>query len=247
MTDPVARSLPQPALKMQVLSDYESLSRAAAEMIIGAARSKPDLVLGVASGSTPTRAYELLASKRALFRGMRLLKLDEWGGLAMDDPATCETYLRRLLLDPLTIAHDRYIAWDSNPPDPRAECDRIRSQVLHHGPIDLCVLGLGANGHLAFNEPADALTAEPHVANLSQESLDHRMLATARSRPTFGLTVGIADILQSRQILLLVSGTRKAAQLRRLMEPEITPAFPASFLWLHRRVTILADREAAGR
>jgi galactosamine-6-phosphate isomerase len=234
---------------LQIEATHEAMSRRAAQLIAAGARENPRLLLGLATGSTPAGAYDLFADHARrephLFNRIRLLKLDEWGGLAMNDPATCEAYLRQKLIEPLAITSDRYIVWNSRPGDPEAECRRIATWLADHGPIDLCVLGLGANGHLAFNEPADFLTPGPHVARLTETSLRHPMLQSARGRPQFGLTVGMADILQSRRVLLLVSGGHKATQLRRFMEGRITTQFPASFLLLHPNLTVLCDREAA--
>jgi len=242
--------MPSTPFTLRVAPDYETMSAWAAATILQRVRGNPCL-LGLATGSTPTRTYELLGNvarrEPQLFQELRVLKLDEWGGLEMDDPATCETYLRRLVLGPLAISNDRYFAWESNPPDSAAECMRMATWLAREGPIDLCVLGLGVNGHLAFNEPADALQPGPHVAQLSANSLSHAMLTRARRPPSFGLTLGIADLLRSRSILLLVSGSHKADPLRRLLEPRVTPHFPASFLWLHPDVTIFTDlREMVG-
>jgi galactosamine-6-phosphate isomerase len=145
------------------------------------------------------------------------------------------------------LTPDRYVAFDSCPPDPEAESRRLAEWVAAHGPIGVCVLGLGTNGHLAMNEPARALRPFAHVARLAESSVQHPMMRHSSQRPGYGLTLGLAEILASRRILLLVSGRHKRSQLARLLEPEITPEFPASFLWLHPDVTILADRDAAGK
>ena len=235
--------------RLEILATHEAMSRRAAELVLAELRANPRMLLGAATGSTPTRAYELFVqsalSEPGVARELRLIKLDEWGGLAMDDPATCEVYLRRRLIEPLGITPDRYLSWNSRPADPLAECDRVATWLHRDGPIDLCVLGLGTNGHLAFNEPGESLTPGPHVATLSETSLRHPMLRDTAGRPQYGLTLGIADILRSRRILLLVSGAGKAEQLRRTIEGPITTQFPASFLRLHARATILCDRDAA--
>ena len=103
------------------------------------------------------------------------------------------------------------------------------------------MLGLGVNGHLGFNEPGPHLHPYAHVARLSADSLRHAMLDQARTRPTHGLTLGMADLLQARQVLLLVSGAAKSGPLRKLLAGEITTDFPASLLWLHPNVTLLCD------
>ena len=115
-----------------------------------------------------------------------------------------------------------------------------------NGPIDICILGLGINGHVAMNEPAPAFTPGPHVAKLSRSSQRHPLLGGLAKKPRYGLTLGLGDILRSRKILLLVSGHHKHQPLKRLMQPRVSTQFPASFLWLHPNATVLCDREAAG-
>ncbi len=236
---PVAGLLPR------VFADHETLSRHAADWVAARLRARPDALLCLASGGTPTRTYELLAGQPQELRRARLLKLDEWGGLAMNDPATCESYFRRLLLAPL--GHDlRLHGFCSRPADPAAECGRVSAWLAANGPIDVSLLGLGVNGHLGFNEPAAALEPFAHVAKLSAVSMNHGMLSPARARPGYGLTLGMADLLASREILLLVSGRHKRAALRRLLAGGVSPRLPASFLWLHPRVTLLCDAAALG-
>jgi galactosamine-6-phosphate isomerase len=229
--------------------DHEALSRQAADFITGEIARCPGLLLCVAAGSTPTRTYDLLAERKQtgprLFDRLRVLKLDEWGGLDMIHPATCEVYLQKHLIGPLDVPPERYISLHSDSDDPQRECERIRHVLAQHRPIDLCVLGLGANGHLGLNEPAETLEPFVHVAKLAPSSLTHPMLHSVDGQVTYGLTLGMADILRSRKALLLVSGAQKRHQLKRLFCPELSPRFPASLLWLHSNVTLLYDRESA--
>jgi galactosamine-6-phosphate isomerase len=193
--------------------------------------------------------YALLAKHFAiepeLFGSLRAIKLDEWGGVAMDDPASCEFSLRQVLVDPLRL-HDRYVAFDSGAVDAQRECARIARWLEENGPIDTCVLGLGLNGHLGFNEPGEFLQPHSHVAQLSDATMAHAMLDHARSRPTHGLTLGMADLLQAHDVLLLVNGSKKAAPLHRLLSGQITTDFPASLLWLHSNTVVLCDDAAYG-
>lgn len=229
--------------------DHEAMSRQAADRILTALASKPDLLLCAAGGSTPGRTYQLLGEHHrrspAAFAALRLVQLDEWGGLHADDPGSCETQLRTTLVAPLGLAEDRWLGFRSDAVDPEAECERMRKRLAMEGLIDLCILGLGINGHVAMNEPAASLQAFAHVAQLTEVTLRHPMLANARTSPTHGLTLGLAEILASREILLLVSGAAKRAPLERLMKRDLTTEFPASFLWLHPNWTLLCDREAS--
>lgn len=222
------------------------MSRAAADFLAQEIRAKPDALLCMATGATPMRSYELLAqNERAMFGRLRVIKLDEWGGIPMESPATCETFLRRSFVGPLGLA-SRYIGFESHPADFGAECERIESWLAANGPIDICVLGLGINGHLGFNEPARSLRAHAHVAKLAASSLQHSMIAAEKAKPTVGITLGVADLLHSRHILLVVSGESKKGPMENLLSGEITTQFPASFLHLHPNVTVICDRAAFG-
>ena len=236
-------------MRIQVAKDHEQMNRRAAARIAAAIRRKPDLLLGVVTGASPTRTYEHLARMRAvepwLFRRVRVLKLDEWLGLPRRHSASCESYLRERLLRPLRIPRSRYQGFQPRPKDAGADCARLARWLERHGPIDLCVLGLGRNGHLLMNEPAAALWPGPHVARLAASTRRHSMLEGLKTLPRRGLTMGMADILQSRAILLLVSGRQKVAPLRRMLSGRVTTRCPASFLWLHPDVTVYCDRAAA--
>ena len=104
---------------------------------------------------------------------------------------------------------DRYIAFQSDPENPEAECERIQQILDQKGPIDICILGIGMNGHIALNEPAPSLHTNCHVAHLSQKSLQHPMIAGDTEKPGYGLTLGMANIFQSRLIILLINGIKK--------------------------------------
>ena len=235
--------------RLIVDDDHEGMSRRAAGWMSASLREAPDLLLCVASGATPTRAYDLFAEEGRAHpqtaRGLRVLRLDEWGGLAADDPGSSEAQIRRQLADPLAVPAERYFAFSGDAPDPVAECERIRGVVETQGPIGLAVLGLGVNGHLGFNEPAAELQPHAHVAQLSQASREHSMLASARVVPQYGLTLGMADLMRSRRVLLVVSGAHKRAVLARLLRGGLTTSLPASLLRMHPDTLCLCDRTAA--
>lgn len=209
------------------------LNELVSETIIKELDKKQHTLFCTATGNSPTGIYQLLAEKKNRIdtSKLSLIKLDEWYNLPMEHPATCEYYLRRHFLEPLGISS--YTAFDSKAPDPGAECSRINQYLDEHGPIDLCLLGLGQNGHIAFNEPADFLQPRAHLAPLSETSLTHTMIQNSGADVKCGFTLGMADILQSRKILLPVFGQNKRAIMQRLMEGKISSQLPASFLWLH--------------
>jgi galactosamine-6-phosphate isomerase len=235
---------------LEIAPDYESLSRRAASYVAGALRREPALLLGLATGASPARTYELLAARRrrepGLFRRCRVVGLDEWGGLSATHPASCARYIRDRILRPLGITAARHRHFKGDARDPAAEIRRMARWLHRHGPVGLGLLGLGRNGHLLMNEPASALPPRAHFATLAPSTRRHTMLEGLRSAPRQGLTFGLAEVLQARSLLLLVSGRHKREALARMLQGTVTPRCPASFLWLHPQVTVLADRAATG-
>jgi putative deaminase/isomerase len=237
-------------LNLQVAEDYPELSRIAARIVEVELKRNPNLLLCASAGSTPTGMYEFLAKtferNPHLFSRMRVLQIDEWGGLPERHAAACETDLQRKLLRPLGIKAGRYAGFKSGAPKPQEECERIANWLAVNGPIDICILGLGLNGHIAMNEPAQELMPHAHVARIARSSRQHGMLKGLRKKPRYGLTLGMAEIFTSRKALLLVSGSSKRDILKKLLEPKVTTRLPASFLWLHPDMVVLCDKEARG-
>lgn len=236
------------ALRFEVGRDHEAMSRKAAAQVIAALRWRPDLLLCASAGGTPTRLYEILAERRRheplVFSKLRIIAIDEWFGLPMDSPARCVDDLERKLVAPLGVSLRRFTAFRSDAVDPEAECRRIRSYLCKRGPVDVCILGLGTNGHIAMIEPAAELAPDPHVARLARSSLSHPLLSGMHPKPTRGLSIGMGDVLRSSQALLLAAGEAKREAVRRLRVPSVTTRFPASFLWLHANATVFCDRTA---
>lgn len=228
-------------MHIQHFDSETAFAAAASQIILQAIQKKPDLLLCAATGNTPTLTYQALVAQKSLFPSdqLRIFKLDEWGGVPMDHPGTCESYLQEHLIQPLNIPADRYFSFQSNPIDPQQECIRIQQLLQEEGPIDLCVLGLGVNGHLAFNEPAEFLQPHCHIAQLTQDSLGHSMAKDMQGVELYGLTLGMSDILAAREILLLISGSSKVEVTKQLLEAKISSQLPASFLWLHANVKVL--------
>ena len=225
--------------------DYEGMSLHAAALIRKDLAQKPDLSICLATGNSPAGTYAALvkmsASDPTLFERIKVVKLDEWGGLPMDAPETCEQYILSKFLRPLGIPGARLLGFASDPADAEAECARVQAKLDELAPLDLCVLGLGKNGHLGFNEPAPFLQAGCHVASLSKASMQHAMVDSADRKPRFGFTLGMRDILTCRRIILLVSGKGKEDATARLLSGKISTSTPATFLWLHPKVHCLIN------
>jgi galactosamine-6-phosphate isomerase len=236
-------------MHIQIDKDYKLMSARAADFIVAELKQRPDLLLCASAGGTPTGPYEQLAVRHArrprLFKKMRVVQIDEWVGPPPSHPATCRYDLQTKLLAPLHIDSSRFRGYKSDAADPHRESNTMSQWLAKNGPIDICILGLGLNGHIAMNEPGNELVPHAHVSKLTPQSQKHSMLATLKRKPRYGLTLGMADILASRKILLLVSGPTKTAVLKRALQPQVTTHLPASFLHLHPDVTVLCDRAAA--
>ena len=233
-------------MKIEHFDNYDAMSAKAADMIHAELRAKKDLLFCAATGSSPVGTYIKLAEKyqtdTSAFESFRMIKLDEWGGIALDHPQSCQTFLNEKLLGPLKIESSRVYSFDSRPVDQAEESKKVSAYLENNGPIDLCVLGLGLNGHIAFNEPAPFLQPTCHATALTSTSMQHSMAAGMEQKPTFGLTLGMAEILQSKKIILLISGVGKQHIIQEFLSAKITTSLPASFLWLHPAVTCLIDQ-----
>jgi galactosamine-6-phosphate isomerase len=235
-------------MQLRIFESMNDLSNYASDLIISAIVANNNLLLCTATGNSTAETYRQLVDKKDGFPAgdLRVIKLDEWGGVPADHPMTCESYLQQKLLLPLQIKPDNYISLNSNADDPDQECNRIQQFLGSNGPIDLCLLGIGLNGHIAFNEPDNFLNPDCHKAKLSASSLNHPMVRETGIAPKYGLTLGMANILTSKKIILLISGKNKAPITRVLMQKKIDTQLPASFLWLHPDVLCLCDRDAYG-
>jgi galactosamine-6-phosphate isomerase len=222
------------------------MSRRAAGLVEEELHKMPDLLLCAATGNSPAGLYREMSARASqkpeLFDRMRILKLDEWGGIPENHPASCEYFLRKKLLEPLSIPDKRYLSFFSDAEDPDTQCVAMRNRLAKEGPVHICILGLGQNGHLGLNEPGETLEPFFHRTELSDSSLEHEMIASMENKPTYGISLGMQEILSSKKIILLVTGEGKKEVYTRLMEGKISTKLPASFLWTHPDVICLLDR-----
>jgi galactosamine-6-phosphate isomerase len=167
--------------------------------------------------------------------------LDEWHGVDARHPSTCRYFLEQHVFGPWGIPEERQYSFNAAAQDPAEECRRMAAILNREGPVDLCVLGLGRNGHLGLNEPAEVLMPHAHVAVLDELSQTHSMLAKEGIRLNKGLTFGMADLLQSKEILMLVCGAGKKESARAFLDGGVTTRLPASFLQLHANITVVMD------
>jgi glucosamine-6-phosphate deaminase len=245
--------------------DYPALSRRAAALIDAAVRERPAIVLALPTGATPIGTYrELVRLRRETgtnWSQVTVFNLDEYLGVTPDHPESYAHFMRAHLFSGINVpAAQRHIP-DGLASHPTAEARRYEAEIDAAGGIDLAVLGVGTNGHLGFNEPAEALVGATHVADLTDDTWRRNFPELAErqgsgswvqgpgERPAMfrqAYTMGIGTILQAQRVLLLASGDRKREVIAEALNGPITPHNPASFLQLHRDVTLLLDKAAAG-
>jgi len=234
-------------MKFIDVDSYEMMSRVGADVVRRCVEQKPNALLCIATGGTPKQMYKRVAEdiqKQELSADqLRIVALDEWHGLPADAPGTCGGYIREHVSGPWNIPDERFIRFDPETENPEEECRRVTAELQKIGPIDLCILGLGRNGHLGLNEPGNTLAASTHTAKLDELSQAHPMLVNSGSRITQGMTLGLSEIMQSKEILMLITGSDKAEAFQTLKKQRVSTQCPASFLWLHPNVTCFVDKE----
>ena len=229
-------------MKIESFDSYESMSLRAAELMVETVHRNPEAHLCVATGASPLGAYREVAARvhagEASFESCSITKLDEWLGIPMSHPGSCETFIRNEILSPWGIREERYLAFDSDPAVPVQECARVMEALRTAPAFDLCVLGIGPNGHLGLNEPADELHVNPHVSVLAPTTRHHPMLGGTELER--GLTLGVGPIMAARRVLLLVVGEHKTTVWWKLRRRVVTTQIPSSILHVHPDVIVLS-------
>ncbi|HEX6508680.1 MAG TPA: glucosamine-6-phosphate deaminase [Chloroflexota bacterium] len=239
-------------MDLTIVDDYEALSREAADLAALLVSVDPSAAIVVATGHSPMGMYQELAERRQ--RGeldtsqLRIFQLDEYLGIGPDDPRSLFSWMERSFLTPLGIAASQVMRLPGDAEHPEVVCRAYDQAVQAAGGFDLAILGLGPNGHLGFNEPPSYPDAPTRVVALAPESVasNRRYFGGEHEIPARALTAGMATLLGAKRTLLLVSGERKRDILRRTVEGPQTPGIPASYLQRASKVTVIADRAAAG-
>lgn len=239
-------------MDLRVVDDYREMSDLAVKIVSGIILDKKDAVLGLATGSTPEGMYAGLVEKYRRgdldFQSVVTFNLDEYVGLAPDHPQSYHSYMKRNLFNHVNI-DPRNISIPSAGSDEDLEeaCRLFDKKIEQAGGIDLQVLGIGVNGHIGFNEPAPYLKTATHLVELAEETIEanSRFFQSKDEVPGKAITMGLGSIMTAGRILLLANGKNKAPAVRDSFSGLISTETPASFLQLHRNVTIVIDREAA--
>ena len=235
------------------VKDYQEMSEKAGEIIISKISRTEKPVLGLATGSTPEGLYRYLIEKykqdTVSFADASSFNLDEYVGMNPDDENSYHHFMMEKLFNHIDIPEDQIHLPNGVAEDMERECRDYERRIRIAGQVDIQILGLGVNGHIGFNEPGTSFSSRTHIVDLDESTREAnaRFFNSIEEVPTQAITMGIETIMESREILLLVSGEPKAEALKELFEGQVTEEFPASILKEHANVTVIADQSALSK
>lgn len=232
-------------MKFITVDTYKELSRKAANIIAAQIISKPDCVLGLATGSTPIGTYDNLVKMYEEgdldFSAVTSVNLDEYVGLDGENDQSYRWFMNHHLFDRVNINKDQTFVPGGKVSDLAAEGAAYDARIKALGGIDLQLLGIGLDGHIGFNEPDSKFTAETHVVKLHESTIEanSRFFNDISEVPTEAITMGMASIMQAKKVLLVANGPKKKEILEKAFFGPITPEVPASILQLHPDLTVI--------
>lgn len=239
-------------MKLIIAKDYKELSTITANIITKAISEKPNLNLGLATGSTPIGVYAELSSMHKNegfdFSEIRTFNLDEYVGLSKTNKQSYHYFMYDHLFNHINVPDENINLLDGMANDLDVELSTFIKKIISAGGIDLQIDGLGENGHIGFNEPDTSLKLNANVAPLSKSTIqaNSRFFENLAEVPTHAMTLGMADILSAKKIVIMVNGEHKAKAVRDLLRTDvITTQNPSTLLHLHPDVTLIVDQEAA--
>jgi glucosamine-6-phosphate deaminase len=240
-------------VEVVIVADADAAARLVASAIARLVRRKPDAVLGLATGSSPLPVYaelaRLVAAEGLSLRRCRAFLLDEYVGLPPGHPQSYRAVIEREVLARLDIPPSSVYGPNGNAADLTAECADYEAMIRRCGGVDLQLLGIGADGHIGFNEPCSSLGSRTRVKTLTAQTRadNARFFDSPDDVPPHVLTQGVATILEARHAILLATGTGKAAAVALAVEGPLSSFVPASALQQHPHATVVVDEAAAGR
>ena len=237
-------------MKIIVCENYDEMSLKGAEIVKEQVNSKPDCILGLATGSTPVGLYTCLAEMNKKgdvdFSKVTSFNLDEYYPISPENDQSYRYFMNENLFSKINIDIAKTHVPDGMAEDPEKACKEYDESILAAGGIDLQILGIGQNGHIAFNEPADELFEGTHLTGLTESTIkaNARFFEKEEDVPTKAVTMGIASIMRAKKIIILANGPAKCEIVEKLINGGITTNIPASILKVHPDVTLICDKAA---
>lgn len=242
-------------IKLVVKKDADAVALEAAKLIAAAIKAKPTAVVGLATGSTPEGTYGQLAkmykNKEVSFAKVTTFNLDEYWGLDGDHDQSYRYFMNKNLFEKVDIRIWNTNVLNGKAANPMLECAAYEQKILATGGVDVWLLGIGQNGHVAFNEPGSAVDSRTRLVSLTQSTIDAnsdgRFFKTAAEVPRCALSAGIGTIREARKIILLATGPKKADAIKAAVEGPFSPDCPASLLQDHPNCVFICDEAAASK
>lgn len=238
-------------MNVLVFESEEQIGIAAGNYMCGQVLQKPDSVLGLATGSTPLKPYSQMINlyKKGVidFSKVTTFNLDEYVNIDVTDKNSYHSFMHENLFNHINIPEESINFLNGNAEDLNKECEEYEEKIKKAGGIDIQLLGIGSNGHIAFNEPSDCFQRWSHVVNLKESTVkdNSRFFKSIEDVPTQAVTMGIGSIMQAKKILIIALGENKAKAIKQLISGNVTPQCPASVLQFHTDVTLMLDKGAA--
>ena len=237
-------------MQIFVSETYEALSRRAVIHLVEYVKDIDHPLICMASGDSPAGLYkvivEMVQQNLLDISGWYFVGLDEWAGMNGDDEGSCRFHLNNQFFHPLHIAEDRICFFDGKEKDMQQECNRIEDFIRQHGGIDVAIVGLGMNGHIGMNEPGVPMSLRSHIAEIDPLTQQvGQKYFKKEQKLSHGLTLGMATIMEAKEIMLVVNGAHKAEIVKQAVEGEISEQLPASYLRNHIGLSVYLDKNAA--
>lgn len=239
-------------MKIIKADNYEHMSMRAARIMASQIALKNNSVIGLATGDTPLGMYreiiKMHKDKELDFSKVKTFNLDEYYGLNRDNENSYYFYMMNNFFKYINMRKENINIPNGMTENIEAECSNYDKKIKVSGGIDIQILGIGVNGHIGFNEPNTSFEVGTHLVELEKETIksNSRFFDSPEEVPTKAISMGIKTIMQSRAIILLASGEKKAAAIEKTVKGKISTAVPASILQLHNNVTLIVDK-AAGK
>ncbi|GAA2219543.1 glucosamine-6-phosphate deaminase [Promicromonospora sukumoe] len=236
-----------------VIAPADELARLAADAVEGLLRADPETVLGLATGSSPLAVYDELARRHKdglSFARARAFMLDEYVGLSADHPERYRNVIEKEIASRVDLAPGAVQGPDGLAEDLPAACAAYEQAIADAGGVDLQILGIGTDGHIAFNEPGSSLASRTRIKTLTKQTREDNARffgGSVEQVPRHCLTQGLATIMSARHLVLLATGRAKAEAVHQLVEGPVSAMWPATIMQLHPHATVLVDDAAASR
>ncbi|MBT8399505.1 MAG: glucosamine-6-phosphate deaminase [Rhodothermia bacterium] len=238
-------------MEVIIQPDYSEMSRLAARMVVEVLNTKPNAVLGMATGSTPLGLYQelvrLYKAGEVDFSRVTTFNLDEYVGLPTNHPQSYHYFMRENFFNHVNIQPQNINIPSGTTDNYPAFCEWYEQRIEECGGIDLQILGIGSDGHIAFNEPTSSLSSRTRLKTLAKQTIDDnaRFFERREDVPVYAITMGVGTILDARKIILLAGGTSKASAIASMVEGPVTSMVTASALQLHSDTKVIVDEDAA--